>query len=125
MRLQPDSVQRADELRSYFPDWTPQLPRASEELEADHNSYLAGGYAEEFGYVPQFGASRGVPVIDGEPPEQSVVWRYEAAAMHPGYPIKPYPLASDVEIAAFQERPRASHHPTRSREIEVNDRRNG
>ncbi|HVY80471.1 MAG TPA: hypothetical protein VG994_05765 [Steroidobacteraceae bacterium] len=120
MRLQPDSPRRADEPRSYFPDWTPHLPRAAEELEAAHNSYLAGGYAEEFGYIAQLGASRGVPVIDGESPEQSVEWRFEARAMHPGYPIKPYPLASDLEIAAFQERRHASLRP-RSPKLDANE----
>lgn len=99
MRVQPDSPQRTNELRSYFPDWTANLPKAPEELEADHNSYLAGGYAEEFGYFAQPGVSRGVPVLDGEPPEQHVEWRYEAAAMHPGYPITPYPLALDRDQA--------------------------
>ncbi len=95
MRLRPDSPQRTDEQRSYFPDWTPNLPEIPEELEADHNSYLAGGYAEEFGYLARPGVSRGVPVLDGEPPEECAEWRCEAAAMHPGYPITPYPLALD------------------------------
>ena len=95
MRVRPDSPQRTDEQRSYFPDWTPHLPKVAEELEADHNSYLAGGYAEEFGYLAQPGVSRGVPVLDGEPPEECAEWRCEAAAMHPGYPITPYPLALD------------------------------
>jgi hypothetical protein len=95
MRLQPDSSQRADEQRSYFPDWTPKLPELPEELEADRNSYLAGGYAEEFGYVARLGVSRGVPVLDGKLPEECPEWRGEAAAMHPGYPITPYPLALD------------------------------
>ena len=95
MRVRPDSPQRTDEQRSYFPDWTPHLPKVSAELEADHNSYLAGGYAEEFGYLARPGVSRGVPVLHGEPPEECAEWRCEAAAMHPGYPITPYPLALD------------------------------
>jgi hypothetical protein len=97
MRVQPDSPEHIDEQRSYFPDWTPHLPKVGEELEADHNSYLAGGYAEEFGYLARPGVSRGVPVLDGEPPEECAEWRCEAAAMHPGYPITPYPLALDRE----------------------------
>jgi hypothetical protein len=104
MRLRPDSPQRADEQRSYFPDWTPYLPKVREELEADHNSYLAGGYAEEFGYLSGPGVSRGVPVLDGEPAEESAEWRGEAAAMHPGYPITPYPLALDREPTSICER---------------------
>jgi hypothetical protein len=100
MRIRPDSRRTTHEQRSYFPDWTPHLPRATEELEADHNSYLAGGYAEEFGYLAQPGVSRGVPVLDGGPPEERAEWRCEAAAMHPGYPIKPYPLAPDRDQTA-------------------------
>jgi hypothetical protein len=80
------------------------LPKVCDELEADHNSYLAGGYAEEFGYLSGPGVSRGVPVLDGGPPEESAEWRTEAAAMHPGYPITPYPLALDGEPAAICER---------------------
>jgi len=97
MRLEPDSSRRTGEERCYFPDWTSQLHEVREELEADHNSYLAGGYAEEFGYRTQLGASRGVPVLDGEPPEQCAEWRCQAAGMHPGYPIKPYPIAPDCQ----------------------------
>src|SRR5262245_28378552 len=97
MRLAPDSPQREDEQRRYFPDWTPCLPEELDELEAEHNSYLAGGYAEEFGYWAQAGSSRGVPLLDGEPPEQSAEWFGQAAAMHPGYPIRPCPLADGQE----------------------------
>jgi hypothetical protein len=104
MRVRPDSPQRADEQRSYFPDWTTHLPKVREEIEADHNSYLAGGYAEEFGYSSGPGVSRGVPVLDGGPPEESAEWRTEAAGMHPGYPITPYPLALDREPAAMYEK---------------------
>jgi hypothetical protein len=100
MRVQPDSPQGTSEERSYFPDWTPHLPKAPEELEADHNSYLAGGYAEEFGYTARPGVSRGVAVLDGDPPpEECAEWRCEAAAMHPGYPITPYPLALDGDVS--------------------------
>ena len=103
MRVQPESPQRTDEQRSYFPDWTPHLPKAPAELEADHNSYLAGGYAEEFGYLARPGVSRGVPVLDGEPPEDCAEWRCEAAAMHPGYPITPW---SSVMEALRRELPK-------------------
>lgn len=97
MRLEPDSPRRADEERRYFPDWTDHLAEVREEVEADHNSYLAGGYAEEFGYHARPGASRGVPVLDGEPPEESAEWHCQAHATHPGYPIRPRPIALDGE----------------------------
>jgi len=103
MHLEPDSPHRADEQRRYFPDWTRRLLAHREELEADHNSYLAGGYAEEFGYFARAGSSRGVPLLDGEPPEQSAEWFGEAAAMHPGYPITPTPLALELEPSVARD----------------------
>ena len=57
MHLQSNAHQRTGEYRRYFPDWTHRSLRVGEELEADHNSYLAGGYAEEFGYLAQAEAS--------------------------------------------------------------------
>jgi hypothetical protein len=97
MYLAPDSSVRADEQRRYFPDWTRRLPEFGAEFEADHNSYLAGGYAEEFGYWPRTGASRGVPVIDGEAPEECAPYFGQAHALHPGYPIRPYPVGPGSE----------------------------
>ena len=61
MRVEPDSRKRMGETRRYFPDWTHRSLASGPELEADHNSYLAGGYAEEFGYRAQPGYSRGAP----------------------------------------------------------------
>ncbi len=109
MHLQPDSPQRAYEDRRYFPDWAARLVEVHDEVEADHNSYLAGGYAEEFGYLAQPGSSRGVPLLDGESPEESAEWQGQAAATHPGYPIRPRPVAVDGEqvAAAAPERQRA------------------
>ena len=93
MHLKPDSPQRTNEQRRYFPDWTHRSLKDGEELEADHNSYLAGGYAEEFGYRADAVASRGVPLLDGEPPEESEERLVQAVTMHPGYPIRAYPVA--------------------------------
>lgn len=96
MRVAPSSRRRMDEQRRYFPDWTARPLARRPELEADHNSYLAGGYAEEFGYRAQPECSRGVPVLDGETPEECVEWQGQARATHPGYPIRPHPLEIDV-----------------------------
>lgn len=93
MRVEPTSLRRMGEQRRYFPDWTHRPLKSRPELEADHNSYLAGGYAEEFGYRAQPGYSRGVPVLDGEPAELCQEWRSEASSTHPGYPLRPKPLA--------------------------------
>ena len=70
MRVEPDFRKRIGETRRYFPDWTHRSLASGPELEADHNSYLAGGYAEEFGYRAQPGYSRGAPVLDDETPER-------------------------------------------------------
>lgn len=107
MRLKPDSPQRINEQRRYFPDWTRRVLEVHEELEADHNSYLAGGYAEEFGYCAQAGASRGVPLLDGESPEDYAEWLAQTVAIHPGFPLRAYPVALPSHGArAPAERPR-------------------
>lgn len=100
MRMHPSSRRRMGEQRRYFPDWTARPLERRAELEADHNSYLAGGYAEEFGYRAQPGCSRGVPVLDGESPEECVEWQGQARATHPGYPIRPHPIEVDVDRGA-------------------------
>lgn len=109
MRLEPESPRRTDEDRRYFPDWTRSLVDAGEEIEADHNSYLAGGYAEEFGYRAQPGSSRGVRLLDGESPEEIPEWQRQADATHPGYPIKPRPVVFDGDAALEWQRVVASH----------------
>ncbi|HEX7115306.1 MAG TPA: hypothetical protein VF193_09250 [Steroidobacter sp.] len=91
MSVQPD-FKPLSENRRYFPDWTRRRLESGPELEADRNSYLAGGYAEEFGYRPLAGGSRGVPVLGDTPPEQCPEWLCQALATHPGYPIRPHPL---------------------------------
>jgi hypothetical protein len=97
MHLQSNAQERTDEYRRYFPDWTHRSLRIGEELEADHNSYLAGGYAEEFGYLAQPESSRGVPLIDGESPDDHGLRLIVRAGMHPGYPLRPYPVAVSRE----------------------------
>lgn len=119
MRLEPDSPQRTDEQRRYFPDWECHVRVVSEEIEADHNSYLAGGYAEEFGYWAQSGASRGVPLLGGELPEESAEWHCQAAAMHPGYPLRPHPFVLDDEqqTTAFDPITAGSHSEPSNHEV--------
>lgn len=118
MQLQTNAHQRSYEYRRYFPDWTdrslragdrslqvgdrpPRVrdrsPRVGQELEADHNSYLAGGYAEEFGYLAQAEFYRGVPLIDGASPDDDALRLVQRAGMHPGYPLKPYPISVERE----------------------------
>jgi hypothetical protein len=110
MHLEPDSARRDDEERRYFPDWTEPLAEVREEVEADHNSYLAGGYAEEFGYRARPGSSRGVWVLDGAPPEESAEWHLQSGAVHPGYPIRPRPIVFDGEVDVERQRIAASQN---------------
>src|SRR5262245_25089014 len=100
MHVQANVRERTDEYRRYFPDWTRRSLRVGDELEADHNSYLAGGYAEEFGYLAQAESSRGVPLIDGESPDDYALRVVQRAGIHPGYPLRPYPVAVDREKIA-------------------------
>lgn len=87
------------EPRRYFPDWTRCLFPSGRELEADHNSYLAGGYAEEFGYTATEEWSRGVPVPDG-PPDRYRMKRGQAQLTHPGYPLRPHPFTGGMRRRA-------------------------
>ncbi|HLU05326.1 MAG TPA: hypothetical protein VKZ91_02125 [Woeseiaceae bacterium] len=100
MHLQSNAYQRRDEYRRYFPDWTRRSLAVGEEVEADHNSYLAGGYAEEFGYLARPGFSRGVPLIDGDSPDDAQFRLVQRAGIHPGYPLRPHPISMDREQAA-------------------------
>lgn len=77
-------------IHRYFPDWA-HLPKGSEPLrEADRNSYLAGGYADEFGYGMQDGVAA-MPPLDGDP-ESSSSCVEQVGALHPGYPRCPKPV---------------------------------
>jgi hypothetical protein len=92
------------EQRRYFPDWTRHARASSFELEADHNSYLAGGYAEEFGYRAQPGFSRNVPVLEDESPERCRERHRQAQATHPGYPLRAHPVASNFDWLDREQR---------------------
>ena len=127
MHLQSNAHQRTGEYRRYFPDWTHRSLRVGEELEADHNSYLAGGYAEEFGYLAQAESSRGVPLIDGESPDDYALRLVQRAGIHPGYPLRSHPVTVDGEKTA---RRRAispsssgvSHHEDHGQFLRVTER---
>lgn len=122
MYLQSNAHQRRDEYRRYFPDWTHRLLRVGEELEADHNSYLAGGYAEEFGYLAQAESSRGVPLIDGESPDDDALRLVQRVGIHLGYPLRSYPISVDWEKAARRRAlSRSSSGPSHHDVFEVRD----
>jgi hypothetical protein len=82
-------VVRTREVHRYFPEWADRVPQAGAQVEADRNSYLAGGYAEEFGYLEQRGTRAALPLIGD--PERSLLWHAHVGGLHPGYPECPTP----------------------------------
>jgi hypothetical protein len=108
-----DLQARTDEIHRYFPEWADRKPRDGKPWEAQCNSYLAGGYAEEFGYRAPPGWPLALPQLEGEP-ELTVYWRAQIGALHPGYPECPRPsdrfdpehsteaIARDVRIQHIQ-----------------------
>lgn len=79
-------------IHRYFPEWAdrPSGPDTTQR-EAERNSYLAGGYADEFGYGAYPDMTPEIAPLDGEP-EDSRFWREQIGALHPGYPQCPKPL---------------------------------
>lgn len=79
-------------IHRYFPEWAdrPSGPDTTQR-EAERNSYLAGGYADEFGYGAHPDGLPEIAPLDGEP-EDSRFWREQIGALHPGYPQCPKPV---------------------------------
>ncbi|MGH8229323.1 MAG: hypothetical protein ACREU3_15730, partial [Steroidobacteraceae bacterium] len=75
----------------YFPEWADRPESSDRLLEADHNSYLAGGYSEEFGYRVRADFAPRLPLLL-EDPERSEQWRVQCGGLHPGYPECPRPV---------------------------------
>jgi hypothetical protein len=71
----------------FFPEWANLPAGRGPQWESDWNSYLAGGYAEEFGYHVQPGFWTGFAVT-ARVSEQS---RAQIGALHPGFPECPRP----------------------------------
>jgi hypothetical protein len=86
------------EQHRYFPDWTLRSLSSGPDFEADENSYLAGGYAEEFGYRARISWSPNVSELDGDVPESHREQRSRALPVHPGYPFKPHPYTTELDI---------------------------
>lgn len=97
-------VTAAADFHRYFPEWAHRYPRCGQQLEADRNSYLAGGYAEEFGYYDDPGCPNGMVRLTGDP-EQCRHWRIHIGGIHPGYPECPRPHGRETAPAeAFAPR---------------------
>ncbi len=86
----PGSVTRLNEEHRYFPEWADRPAIPGPPLEADHNSYLAGGYSEEFGYRTGTDRPPVFPSLEGDP-DESRLWRVQITGFHPGYPQCPRP----------------------------------
>lgn len=83
-----DSEWIATEDHCYFPEWADRPPAAGSVHEVDRNSYLAGGYAEEFGHRARALPAQALSV----PVEGDGEWRVQIGGLHPGYPECPRPL---------------------------------
>lgn len=83
---------KAVEDHRFFPEWADRPPSAESLHEADRNSYLAGGYAEEFGH----GVQQTILAAHMPPAEEGSEWRVQIGGLHPGYPECPRPLDRDL-----------------------------
>lgn len=87
---EPDGADSVSETHRYFPEWADRPIGPETQHEADRNSYLAGGYADEFGYGTPAGRPPAIAPLDGDP-ERSRLWGEQIGALHPGYPQCPKP----------------------------------
>lgn len=83
---------KAVEDHRFFPEWADRPPSTESLHEADRNSYLAGGYAEEFGH----GVQQTMPAAHTPPAEEDSEWRVQIGGLHPGYPECPRPCDRDL-----------------------------
>jgi len=88
--LRDNPQARGPDMHRYFPEWADRQLRPGAYLEATRNSYLAGGYAEEFGYgVEGYGDEQGCRVgvcLIVDEPERCCLWKAQIGGLHPGYP---------------------------------------
>lgn len=96
-------------IHRYFPEWADRPVGPETQHESDRNSYLAGGYADEFGYGDPSGLHPAIPPLEGDP-EGSKLWREQIGALHPGYPECPKPLERFGREMAPQAAPAQPTH---------------
>ena len=97
----------ASDVHRYFPEWADRPVGPDTQHESDRNSYLAGGYADEFGYGAHAGRPPAIAPLDGDP-EGSRLWREQVGGLHPGYPQCPKPLdryVLEIPRVVFAARP--------------------
>lgn len=113
-----------NDLHRYFPDWADRPSGPDAQHESDRNSYLAGGYADEFGYGTSPGEPPAIAPVDGDP-EGGRLWHEQIGALHPGYPECPKPLdrfaREPSQVASVLRRlgPMPRHAPAALRVIQV------
>lgn len=90
-------VGSVSDIHRYFPEWADRPVGPDVQHESDRNSYLAGGYADEFGYGADAGRPPAISPLAGDP-EESPWWREQIGALHPGYPQCPKPLDRDLLV---------------------------
>lgn len=78
-------AQLLNENHRYFPEWADRPETSGPPVEADHNSYLAGGYSEEFGYRVSLDQPPVFSPLEGDP-DSSRLWYVQITGLHPGYP---------------------------------------
>ncbi|HEX5460895.1 MAG TPA: hypothetical protein VFX20_13080 [Steroidobacteraceae bacterium] len=100
------------EIHRYFPEWADRPVGPEAQRESDRNSYLAGGYADEFGYGVDPGWPPAIAPLSGDP-EESRLWREQIGGLHPGYPQCPKPLDRDFPaiVPAVAAAPSARRNP--------------
>lgn len=74
-----------NENHRYFPEWADRPEISGPPVESDHNSYLAGGYSEEFGYRVSVDQPPVFSPLEGDP-DGSRLWYVQVTGLHPGYP---------------------------------------
>lgn len=94
MHVGRSSRRHLAQIHRYFPEWADRPQKKGVRREADRNSYMAGGYAEEFGYRAQPGLPAPAPPLASDP-EGCRQWRAQIGTLHPGYPECAKPLDRD------------------------------
>jgi hypothetical protein len=98
--MENEVLGEAWDVHCYFPEWADRPASVGTPSESDHNSYMAGGYAEEFGYCAHLDCPAALPALQDDP-DQCSRWRVQIGCLHPGYPECPRPLDRDQLGNAF------------------------
>lgn len=92
--MENEVLGQAWDIHCYFPEWADRPASGGTPNESDHNSYMAGGYAEEFGYSAYLDSPAALPALQDDP-DQCNRWRVQIGGLHPGYPECARPLDRD------------------------------